>query len=199
MSERDGHAGEYSDVDLVGGETTKMIAASAMFAALTAALAQVSIPMPGMPPVTLQTTAVFLAGLLLGARWAGVSMGLYLVTGAAGAPVFANGGAGLGALFGYTGGFLFGYLVAAVLIGAIVHRGPETRSLDTVSTATQVGAIVLGIVVIYVVGTPWMAEVLGWSLTRAFTVMLPYLPGDLIELAAVVALVRAGDLDALAE
>ncbi|WP_435361370.1 biotin transporter BioY [Haloarchaeobius sp. DFWS5] len=198
MAERERSSEEYGNVDLVGDETVKMVAASAMFAALTAALAQVSIPMPaGMPPVTVQTTAVFLAGLLLGARWAGFSMVLYLLTGAAGAPVFANGSGGFGSLVGYTGGFLFGYLLAAVVIGAVVHRGLGRRPLSQVSVVTQVGAVVLGIAIIYVLGTPWMASVLGLSMQKAFATMLPYLPGDLIEMAAVVALVRAGDLDGM--
>ncbi|WP_435344402.1 biotin transporter BioY [Haloarchaeobius sp. HRN-SO-5] len=188
----------HESVELVGDETVQNLALAALLAALTAALAQVSLPMPGaLPPVTLQTTAVFLAGLVLGVRWAGFSLVVYLLTGVAGAPVFAQGHAGLGTLLGSTGGFLLGYLLAATLIAAVVHRGLGTRPLSSVSTATQVGAVCLGIVVIYVVGTPWMASVLGWSLERAFTVMLPYLPGDLVEMVAVVALVRAGDLGAL--
>ncbi|WP_435316908.1 biotin transporter BioY [Haloarchaeobius sp. TZWSO28] len=199
MADSESQTEGYGDVDLVEGETVKMVAASAMFAALTAVLAvygQIQMP-GGMPPITLQTTAVFLAGLVLGARWGGFSMLVYILAGVAGAPVFAGAKAGLGILLGYTGGFLVGYLLAALVIGAVVHRGLRTRDLSPVSTVTQVAAVCLGILVIYVVGTPWMASVLGWSLPKAFATMLPYLPGDLIEMAAVVALVRAGDLDAL--
>ncbi|WP_435362730.1 biotin transporter BioY [Haloarchaeobius sp. DYHT-AS-18] len=198
MADSESQTEGYGEVDLVEGETVKMVAASAMFAALAAALAQVAVPMPGpLPPVTLQTTAVFLAGLVLGARWGGFAMVLYILTGVAGAPVFAEGSAGLGTLVGASGGFIVGFLLAAVAIGAVVHRGFETRSLAAVSVPTQVVAICLGIAIIYVVGTPYMAFVLDWSLGKAFTFMLPFLPGDLAEMAAVIGLVYAGDLTEL--
>ena len=68
----------------------------AMFTTLIAVLAQVSIPLPGGVPLTLQTFAVPLAGLILGAKRGTVSALLYVLLGAVGVPVFANFTGGLG-------------------------------------------------------------------------------------------------------
>ena len=158
--------------------------------------AYVSIPIPGLPaPVSFQVFAVYFAGLLLGPRWGGFSLGLYLLTGIAGAPVFSNGGAGLGYLLGPTGGYLVGFLLAAVLIGAIVHRGLDPKSLADVSLVTQAGALVAGLAVIYAVGVPWLAVSTGLPPVEAATVgAAVFLPGDVIKIVATLALVKGGIL-----
>ena len=74
---------------------------------LVAVAAQISIPFKPVP-LTLQTLAVLMVGLTLGARLGAASLALYLAEGAAGLPVFANGGAGLAYMAGPTGGFLVG-------------------------------------------------------------------------------------------
>ncbi|WP_284007233.1 biotin transporter BioY [Haloarcula pelagica] len=195
---------EHDSVELVGDETVRHISLAAVLAALTAAFAYVSIPIPGLPaPVSFQVFGVYFAGLLLGPRWGGFSIALYLLVGIAGAPVFSNGGAGLGYVLGPTGGYLIGFLVAAVLIGAIVHRtlggiadrGSGLRPLSEVSVAVQAGALVAGLVVIYAVGVPWLATMAGLPLVEAATVgAAVFLPGDAIKIAATLALVRAGAL-----
>ena len=187
---------QTESVDLVGDSAVANIALAAVLAALTAAFAYVSIPIPGLPaPVSFQVFGVYFAGLLLGPRWGGFSLGLYLLVGVAGAPVFSNGGAGLGYLLGPTGGYLVGFLLAAVVIGAIVHRGLEPRSLDDVSIAVQAGALVAGLVVIYAVGVPWLAVVGGYPFVEAATIGAAiFLPGDAIKIAATLALVKGGTL-----
>ena len=81
----------------------------ALFAALTSIMAYISIPMPGgLPPVTGQSFAVMLAGLLLGARKGAMSQIIYILLGVAGLPVFAGATAGVGVLAGFTGGFQIG-------------------------------------------------------------------------------------------
>jgi len=113
-------------VDLVGDEAARNLARAALFAALVGAGAYVSFPNPFAPaPVTLQVLAVFLTGIFLGAVWGGVSMALYIVAGAAGAPVFAGGTAGVGVLLGNTAGYIWAFPVAVVTLGAIVHGGLE--------------------------------------------------------------------------
>lgn len=183
-------------VDLVGDETVSNIALAAVLAALTAAFAYVSIPIPGLPaPVSFQVFGVYFAGLLLGPRWGGFSFGVYLLAGIAGAPVFSNGGAGLGYLLGPTGGYLVGFLLAAILIGAIVHRGLDPKPLSDVSLPTQAGALVAGLVLIYAVGVPWLAVSTGLPPAEAATVgALVFLPGDAIKIAATLALVKGGVL-----
>jgi len=183
-------------VELVGDEAVSNIALAALLAALTAAFAYVSIPIPGLPaPVSFQVFGVYFAGLLLGPRWGGFSLGVYLLAGIAGAPVFSNGGAGLGYVLGPTGGYLVGFLLAAILIGAIVHRGLDPKPLSDVSLSTQAGALVAGLVLIYAVGVPWLAVSTGLPAIEALTVgALVFLPGDAIKIAATLALVKGGVL-----
>ena len=128
----------------------KMVLA-ALFTGLMVAGALITIPFPEVPLV-IANAFPWLAGLLLGPLWAGVSTGLYLLLGAFGLPVFAKGAAGIGTLMGTTGGFLIGYLLAAVLVGLL--RDPEGKSL--VRSAL---AVVSGLLVIYLAGIPWLAFV----------------------------------------
>jgi biotin transport system substrate-specific component len=188
-------AGEHESVELVGDATVEHVAKAALIAALTAALAQVSIPIPSTGvPFSLQPFGAFFAGLLLGPLWGGLAMTLYVLAGIAGAPVYSNGAAGLGYLFGPTGGFLVGFLVGAVAIGAIAHRGVDPRPLGAVSVPVQIGALAIGLVIFYAVGVPWMATVLGIPLGRAAATMAPYVPPDAVKLLIAVGIVQSGAL-----
>jgi len=188
-------AQQHDSVDLVGDETVEYFAKAVLLAALTAALAQVSIPLPApLVPFSLQPFGAFFAGLLLGPLWGGLALTLYLVVGLAGAPVFSNGAAGLGHFFGGTGGFLVGFLAGAVVAGAIAHRRLEPRPLDEIAVPTQVVALLAAVAVVYAVGIPWMAWALGIDLTRAATIMAPYVPPDLLKLAIAIGIVRGGYL-----
>jgi len=187
---------KHETVDLVGDETTRHLTVAAVLAALTAAFAYVSIPLPGLPaPISFQVFGVYFAGLLLGPRWGGLSMALYLLVGIAGAPVFSNGAAGLGVVLGPTGGYLIGFLLAAVLIGAIVHRGLDPNPLSQVSVPVQAGALVAGLALIYAVGVPWLATTTVYGFAKAAVVGAGvFLPGDLIKIVATIGLVKAGVL-----
>jgi len=183
-------------VDLVGDEAVSNIALASLLAALTAAFAYVSIPIPGLPaPVSFQVFGVYFAGLLLGPRWGGFSIGVYLLAGIAGAPVFSAGASGLGYVLGPTGGYLVGFLLAAVVIGAIAHRGLDPKPLSEVPITLQVGALAAGLVVIYAVGVPWLVAVAGLPPAEAATVgALIFVPGDIIKIVATLALVKGGVL-----
>lgn len=187
---------EHGSVELVDDETVRHVAFAAVLAALTAAFAQVSIPLPGLPaPISFQVFGVYFAGLLLGPRWGGLSIALYLLVGAAGAPVFSNGNAGVGYALGPTGGYLLGFLLAAVLVGAIVHRSLDPKPLSEVSVAVQAGALVAGLALVYALGVPWLAYATAYDLATALEVgALVFLPGDAIKIAATLALVRSGAL-----
>lgn len=125
------------------------VAAATMFAALTAAGARLSFHLPFTPvPITGQVLCVLLAGGLLGARLGFVSQVEYLAAGAAGLPVFAHGG-GPAAMLGPTGGYLVGFPLAALVVGAISGRG---RSAGR----TLLGCL-CGVVVIYMLGAAWFA------------------------------------------
>ncbi len=153
----------YDILCLVGGS---------LFVALTA---QVAIPLPFSPvPITGQTLAVLLTGVLLGSRRAGLSISLYLLQGAAGLPVFAGGKAGIAHLLGPTGGYLLGFVPAAMLAGWLAEKGWDRRF------GTAFTAVLLGNVVIYIFGLPWLAYFVG--IERVLVAgCLPFIPGDLMK------------------
>ncbi len=141
------------------GESTSVAAAirvaSVVFvAALTAAAAQVSVPLPfTQVPLTLQPMIVLLGGLALGARLGPASQILYLAAGIAGLPVFAASltlPPGALRLMGPTGGYLMAYPVAAFITGYLANRGFDRRYL------TSVVALLAGLAVIYVSGVTWL-------------------------------------------
>lgn len=188
---------EYDSVDLVEGDVVRSFARAALFAALMSAFAYVSIPIPLSPvPLTLQVLGVFLAGLFLGPYWGAFSMVLYLVAGAIGAPVFAGGTAGLGVLQGNTAGYLWSYPVAAALVGLLVHRGSALRNPADVPLPIVVSALVVATVVIYAFGVAWLSWVLRIGLVEAAGIgAVPYVPLDLLKMAAAIAVVRSGAID----
>jgi biotin transport system substrate-specific component len=164
-------------------ELRKLVPA-ALIAALTAVGAYIHIPI-GPVPVVLQNLFVLLAGLLLGARWGLTSIAVFVLAGACGAPVFAGGKGGLAALAGPTGGYLAGYLVAALVVGWTAHRGQTRVTLDIL-------AVVLGSLVIYALGIPWLKWVTGWPWDKALMLgMLPFIPGDALKAGAAVMLARS--------
>lgn len=139
-------------------------------ALLTAACAQISIRIPGSPvPLTGQTFAVVLVGAGLGARRGGLSMLLYVAVGLV-TPVYAGGAQGTGVLFGASGGYLFGFVLAAWAMGAIAERGGDRR---VVSAAC---AFAIGQLLIFGVGVPWLKvdASLSWSaaIHEGFTIFI---------------------------
>jgi biotin transport system substrate-specific component len=123
-------------------------------AALTAGAAQVSFKVPWTEvPYTLQTAAVLLVGTALGWRAGAASMLLYVLVGVAGAPVFSAGSHGIEQLLGATGGYLFGFILAAALVGRLAERGWDR------SPAGAAGLMAAGNLLIYLVGVPVLALV----------------------------------------
>ena len=184
---------ETQSVELVGDEVVGNVARAALFAALTGAFAYVSFPNPISPvPVSLQVLGVFLAGIFLGPVWGGVSMAFYLAAGAAGAPVFAGGEAGLGSLVSFTAGYLWSYPIAAALIGAVVHGFDGLADLEAVRTVRLVAGMVAGTVVIYALGTVGFAVVQNVGLVEAFAVSaVAFVPFEAVKVAAAVGVVRS--------
>ena len=180
-------------VDLVGDEAAANFARAALFAALVGAFGFVSFPIPVTSvPVTLQVLGVFLAGIMLGPVWGAASLVLYLAAGAVGAPVFSGGSAGIGVLFGATGGYLWSYPIAAALVGGVVHRGADLRDLDDVGIPTFVGAMTLGTVVIYALGMVGLMVVLDYGVSKAFLQgAAPFVPAEAIKMAAAIGIVRS--------
>jgi len=164
-------------------EKLRFTVLASLMAALTAVGAYLQIPI-GPVPIVLSTLFVLLSGLLLGSRWGLISMGLYLLIGAIGFPIFAGGKGGFAHFFGPTGGYLFGYALSAWITGLISERSPVSW--------VQILAISFGSVAIYAVGVPWLKTVAGLSWPKAILVgMLPFLVGDGIKGAAAFILARS--------
>lgn len=131
------------------------VASVVFLAALTAAAAQISIPLPFTPvPLTLQPMIVLLGGAALGRRLGFYGQILYLAAGVAGLPVFANSPfllQGPMRLLGPTGGYLVSYPFAAWTVGALAERGLDRRYLGSAF------AMLAGLAVIYAFGVAWLA------------------------------------------
>lgn len=155
--------------DLLPGGLLRDVALVTGAAALTGLAAQAAIPLWPVP-VTLQTFTVLLAGAALGPMRGATAMLLYVAVGAAGVPWFAQQNSGIGfASFGY----VVGFILAAALVGALARRGADR------SVAGTMGAMVLGNLVIYAIGVPYLAVSLGMGLPDAVSAgVLPFLVGD---------------------
>jgi biotin transport system substrate-specific component len=149
---------------------------------LVAALAQLEIRLPFTPvPITGQTFGVLLVGASLGAGLGAVSMALYLVQGALGLPFFSGGesGADFLQLTAVTGGYLWGFVVSAAVVGALAQRRWDR------SVRSSIGEMFLGEVVLYAVAIPWLMQALDVSLAEALELGLaPFVVGDTLKLLA---------------
>ena len=161
---------------------TRDLVVCSLFASMTAVLSQISIPLPNGIPLTLQLFAVFLCGVILGAKKGFISTLVYVVLGAIGLPVFAGFKSGVAVLLGTTGGYLIGFLCTALIYWLFT-------SLLGNKFIVRLIALLLGLVVCYAFGTAWymvvymkstgtigLATVLGWCVT-------PFVIPDLVKLA----------------
>lgn len=144
-----------------------------------AALAQISIAIPGSPvPVTGQTLGVLLIGTSYGSVLGLSTFLTYMLVGFLGAPVFADGSHGLARLTGPTGGYLFGMLVATFVVGALAGRRWDQKIF------TAVPVMLLGDAVIFAFGCFWLHDYTNkswsWTLDAGFT---PFLLGEGIKIA----------------
>ena len=134
--------------------TTRAVVLVAAGVALTALSAQLQFKVPGNPvPFTGQTAAVLLTGAALGSRLGTLSMLLYVLLGAIGLPIYSAGDSGFDQLFGVTGGYLVGFVVAAAVVGWLAERGWD-RTLPR-----AVLLMILGNLLIYAIGVPVLAIV----------------------------------------
>lgn len=157
---------------------------ASLFAALIAAGAFLAIPI-GPVPIVLQNFFVMLAGLLLGWRGGLLSVAIYLLAGAVGLPVFAGGTAGIGRFAGPTGGYLIGYLPAVAIIGWVSEKGRH-------QVFFEIFGMILGSLLVYILGVSWLKILTGMEWAGAVKAgMLPFLPGDLIKIAAAVPVAKA--------
>jgi len=154
-----------------------------------AAMAQLSIPLQPVP-VTGQTFAVLLVGMVLGSRRGALALAAYLGEGLAGLPVFAEAKSGIATILGPTGGYLIGFIAAAWLVGLLAERGFDRSLFKTLV------AMVVGNLVIYAFGLAWLSTfpfvsgLIGEAGLLSLG-MFPFLIGDALK-AALAALLLPG-------
>ncbi|MBM3248244.1 MAG: biotin transporter BioY [Candidatus Omnitrophica bacterium] len=160
--------------DLIKDKLILRILGIFVFTICTGLGAFVRIPLPFSPvPITLQTFFVIFSGLVLGPIGA-VSQILYILLGVSGLPIFTNSGFGFFYLLGPTGGYLFGFVLTAFLIGRASRK--QTDSFQPLLN------IILASLLILLCGTAWLAFLLKISFNKAFLLgALPFVPGDIIK------------------
>lgn len=153
---------------------TLNIVMTGMFSALLIVLSQLSIPTPTGVPITLQTFAVALTGVILGWKLGFLSTFIYILLGAVGLPVFANFKAGLQAIAGPTGGFLYGFLLMVILCGIGGTRKNMIQGI-VIGIIGLLGCHVLGIN-----HFAFLSNISFWK--SALLVSIPYLIKDVISI-----------------
>jgi biotin transport system substrate-specific component len=165
------------------------LALIALGSAVMAGLAQLSFRLPFTPvPITGQTLGVLLVGASLGAWRGGAAMLAYIGEGAAGLPVFAGGESGVHWLTpaAPTGGYLWGFVVAAVVIGLLAQLGWDR------SVGSAIGAMLVGEVIIFSFGVPWLANLVGVPAEKAMELGLyPFVVGEVLKIMVAAALLPA--------
>ena len=155
--------------------TVKNMCYVGLFTAVIAIMAQISIPMPLGVPMTMQTFAITLAAIILGAKLSTISSLIYILLGAIGLPVLAGFSGGISKFVGPTGGFLISFPIMAFIIGyAVDHR-------SAFKGAFVIG-LIAGTVVNYIVGIAMFCILTQSSVAVGFTAcVLPFIPTAIIK------------------
>ncbi|MFT2689191.1 biotin transporter BioY [Clavibacter zhangzhiyongii] len=155
----------------------------ARVAVLAAVIAVLGLPggisVLGGVPITAQTLGVMLAGAILGPWLGALCILVLLALVAVGLPLLSGGTGGIGVFAGPTAGYLVGWVLGALVVGAVVHLGGRKPALVRTAVAMVAG----GILAIYALGIPVQSAVTRLPLVETATTSLVFLPGDLIKAA----------------
>ena len=153
----------------------------ALFGTLLLAISS-KVQVPFWPvPMTMQTFVIFLIGMTYGVRLSFATVALYLFQGAAGLPVFASGG-GIAYLTGPTAGYLYGMLVASVVISHFANLGFSKTYLKAVIS------LLVGSIIIFALGIIYLGSIIGYNKAIAAG-LLPFIPSELFKIALAVTLI----------
>ncbi|HNW37124.1 MAG TPA: biotin transporter BioY [Candidatus Ozemobacteraceae bacterium] len=153
-------------------------------AILIALCSGIEIPLQPVP-ITGQTFGVLFAAAFLGARRGAGAAALFVFAGSAGIPLFSGGACGVSHLFGPTGGYLAGFIAAALVVGSLSRKGFDRSIPGTVFS------MAVGNSIIYIFGVIWLSRFVGWE--HAFTGgVLPFLAGDALKIILASSLLPAG-------
>ena len=164
----------------IANNTVRGVALAFLGSILIAISAQITVPMFPVP-MTLQTLAVLSVAMVLGSRFGTLALVFYMIEGAMGLPVFAGGKIGAVAFFGGSAGYLFGYVMAAYVVGTLAEKGWDRTFLKTAA------AMLIGNVVLYIPGLLWLGMLFGWDKPILAWGLTPFIVGDLVKLACAAA------------
>jgi len=147
-----------------------------LFVILMSLGAFVRIPLPFTPvPLTLQTLFVLLSGLFLGKHLGAIAQISYVILGISGLPIFAGAGSGLNYLLGPTGGYLFGFVLAAFFVGKFIKHAKD-------NLFSVLSVLFIGDLIILICGILWLKFLLGYSSVKLLSIgLIPFIPGDLLK------------------
>lgn len=158
---------------------------TALMAAILCIMGPVVIPI-GMVPMSLANMAIYLAIILLDKKKAVISTTIYLLIGLVGIPVFAGFSAGVGKLFGPTGGYLIGYLVLSFLGGSFLEN---VKYQGKQKIGYQILALSMGTVGLYLFGTLWLMYQSKLNMMTALSVgVFPFIIFDVIKILLAVSI-----------
>lgn len=162
-------------------ESTKQMTLAALMTAVTCVLAPFAFPLPFSPiPITFATLALYFSLYVQSWKQALFSCFLYLAMGLVGIPVFSGFSAGFGKLTDPTGGFLLGYIFL-ILVGGVLLSKAKGKMIS------EAFGLAVATLVMYLFGALWLGISTGISWRAALMMgMLPYIPGDLLKIAAAV-------------
>ena len=171
---------DYKREILNSGLAIALIGA-AFFILATALGAYVRIPIMGTPvPITLQTFFVMLSGAVLGRKLGSFSQACYFVLGAAGLPIFQGSSYGVSYILGPTGGYLIGFILAAIAIGYLL--GSSENGIMKIFAA-----FIIGDLIIHVTGSLWLVYLYKFSFLNGLRIgLLPFVPGEIVKICVAV-------------
>ena len=185
-------ADRFFPVEGLAADAVRVVAANILLAMCS----HIAIPLPWTPvPITGQTFGVLLVAVLLGARRATIAVVLYLLEGMAVLPVLAPFGApGAARFLGPTAGYLLAYPPAAFATGWLAERGAKIWFLPLAGVRLA-AALLSGEAIIFLCGWSWLAVGAALGGRNAFLLgVLPFLPGEVIKMALLVAAVRGVEI-----
>jgi biotin transport system substrate-specific component len=167
-------------------KTAVSVTFPAIFAAVMAVSSYISIPTPFGINLTLQTFAVALCGYILGTRLGALSVGVWLLVGLCGLPVFTNGGGGFSAFVGPTAGFIYGFAALCAMsgLGKMLAKSKKLDKLRPLKAVIAIALGVLGLGICHALGVYVFHVVRDISVAKAFAlVSSTFLPKDVISVA----------------
>lgn len=165
------------------GLTTAQMTVAALMTAVMCIFGPMALPLPVSPvPISLTNLVLYFMIYILGTKLSLISLGIYLLLGAVGLPVFSGFAGGLGKLAGPTGGYLLGFVFMTMISGFAVERFPGRPVICG-------AGMILGTAVCYLFGTVWLAGQMSLSFPAALGAgVIPYLPGDAVKIILAVIL-----------